>query len=202
MTPYVIQTQEERFAQVDVFSKLIEKRIIYFNGEVDENSCAVTIAQLIYLYSQSPTEDISMYINSPGGSVYDGLGLYDTMCMVKKTLNLNIVVTGLAASMGSILLSAGTRGRRFALQNSTILIHQPMTGVGPHTQASDIEIVANETNRLKKNLAKILSDASGKKLEEVIEDCDRDNWLAPEKCLPGVYGKYGLIDSIITEFPK
>lgn len=137
-----------------------------------------------------------MYIDSPGGEVYSGLALYDTMLLVGKTCKLTTVCTGMAASMGSILMCAGSE--RLALPHSRIMIHQPLSGTGM-AQASDIEIIAKETNNLKTELLQILSDRSGKKFDEVLKDCDRDHWLRADECLPGKYGKKGLIDKIIKE---
>lgn len=202
LTPYVTVEGKENMIQVDVFSTLMKERIMYFGREVTADTCNVAISQLLYMYSDDPTKPISIYINTPGGDVYSGLALYDTMKLVSKTLPLTTICVGLAASMGSILMSAGTRGHRLALPHSRIMIHQPLSGTGGMTQASDIEILAKETNILKEELAQVLSEASGKKIEEVIKDCDRDNWLKAEDCLPGKYGKFGLIDKIITELPS
>jgi ATP-dependent Clp protease protease subunit len=200
ITPYILKESQDRMTQLDVFSELMSQRIIYFGEEVNSSTCNTAISQLLYMYSQDRTRPIHMYLNTPGGSVYSGLALYDTMKLVSKTLPLYTYVCGLAASMGSILLSAGTRGCRLALPHSRILIHQPLSGTGEgSTQASDIEILAKETNTLKEELTKILSDASGKKYEDVVKDCDRDHWIKAEDALPGKYGRYGLIDGIIEE---
>jgi ATP-dependent Clp protease protease subunit len=177
ITPYILKESQDRMTQLDVFSELMSQRIIYFGEEVNSSTCNTAISQLLYMHSQDKTRPIHMYLNTPGGSVYSGLALYDTMKLVSKTLPLYTYVCGLAASMGSILLSAGTSS----------------------TQASDIEILAKETNTLKEELTRILSDASGKKYEDVVKDCDRDHWIKAEDALPGKYGKYGLIDGIIEE---
>lgn len=197
VTPYITKESQERMVQVDVFSELMSKRIIFFGTEFNDQTCNTAISQLLWMHQQDPTAPISIYVNSPGGDVYSGLALYDTVKMVAKDCIVSTICCGLAASMGSILMCAGTRGHRFALPHSRIMIHQPLSGTGGHTQASDIEIVAKETNILKEELLMILSEASGKKYEEVWQDCDRDHWLKASECLPGEYGKFGLIDKII-----
>lgn len=196
ISPLVTKEVDYRTTQADVFSELLSKRIIYFSGEVTQETCDVVIAELLYLQSADSQAPISMYIDSPGGEVYSGLALYDTMLLVGKTCKLTTVCTGMAASMGSILMCAGSE--RLALPHSRIMIHQPLSGTGM-AQASDIEIIAKETNNLKTELLQILSDRSGKKFDEVLKDCDRDHWLRADECLPGKYGKKGLIDKIIKE---
>lgn len=196
INPLVTKEVDYRTTQADVFSELLSKRIIYFSGEVTQESSDIVIAELLYLHSLDNKAPISMYIDSPGGEVYSGLALYDTMLLVGKTCKLTTVCTGMAASMGSILMCAGSE--RLALPHSRIMIHQPLSGTGM-AQASDIEIIAKETNNLKTELLQILSDRSGKKFDEVLKDCDRDHWLRADECLPGKYGKKGLIDKIIKE---
>ena len=196
INPLVTKEVDYRTTQADVFSELLSKRIIYFSGEVTQESSDIVIAELLYLHSLDNKAPISMYIDSPGGEVYSGLALYDTMLLVGKTCKLTTVCTGMAASMGSILMCAGSE--RLALPHSRIMIHQPLSGTGM-AQASDIEIIAKETNNLKTELLQILSDRSGKKFDEVLKDCDRDHWLRADECVPGKYGKKGLIDKIIKE---
>ena len=147
-------------------------------------------------------EPITMYIATPGGDVYYGLALYDLMEMIKaEGVVINVYCIGLAASMGSILMCGGTRGHRYALKHSRIMIHQPLSGTGAgHHQETDIRILSEETSVLRKELQMILAEASGKSYEEVNADCERDNWLMASQCLPGVYGEFGLIDEIKTKF--
>lgn len=199
MTPYVTKESQERMVQVDVFSALMEKsRIITFNEDVNSNTASIALSQLLYLHSVDSDSPISLYICSPGGDVYSGLALYDTMQLVKQDLDLSTVCCGLAASMGSILLSGGTKGKRFALPNSTVMIHSVSTGSGRITYP-DLKIMTRETEALNEKLMKILSDNSGKPYNEVVEDCGRDRWLRAEECLPGNYGELGLVDKIITK---
>ena len=197
ITPYITRESQDRMIQVDVFSELMANRIIFFGDEVNSTTSAVAVAQLLYMRSVDKTAPVSVFIESPGGSVYDGLAVYDTMTMMKKDCEITTVALGLAASMGSILLQGGTRGKRSALPHTRVLIHQPLsgTGAGSH-QATDIEILSKETNILKKELIGILASASGKPFDEVYADCERDHWLKAEECLPGKYGEFGLIDTI------
>lgn len=199
LTPYVTKESDSRMMQVDVFSELMSQRTIFFDDEVNSETCNTAISQLLWMKSQS-NDPISMYISSPGGDVYSGLALYDTMELVKNSgIEITTIALGLAASMGSILLSGGSKGKRFALPHTRVLIHQVLSGTGPGShQASDIEILSKETNTLKKELIEILSHVSGKPKDEVEKDCDRDHWLKASECLPGVYGPYGLVDKIIT----
>lgn len=176
---------------IDVYSKLFDERIILLTGEIDEYLCDLIKAQLQYLESVSD-EDITIQINSPGGSVYDGLGLLDVMEYIKP--DIITINTGLAASMGAILLCAGTAGKRKALKRSRTMIHQPLGGYGRYSQASDMTIEANEINSLKKELYDIISKNSGQPYEKVYNDGDRDYWMTAEDAK-----NYGIIDTILTK---
>jgi ATP-dependent Clp protease protease subunit len=178
----------------DIYSRLLKDFIVFITGPVETAMANTFIAQILYLQSVDAERDIKVYINTPGGSVSDGLAMYDTMLNVKNTIT--TINLGLAASMGSVLMQAGSKGQRFALPNSRIMIHQPLWGTGPSTQISDIEIVAKEGLRTKKNLIDIFVEKTGKTAKEVEKDMDRDNWLNSEESLN--YGKHGLIDKILT----
>lgn len=174
---------------MDVFSRLMADRIIFLGTEIDDTVANVIIAQLLYLSSQDPEAPITMYLNTPGGSVYDGLAIYDTMQYISNEVQ--TVCTGLAASMGSVLLCAGEKGKRFALPHSRIMIHQPLGGA--HGQASDIEITAKEILKLKGELYQIIADHSGKTLKQIEKDADRDHWLTAKEAV-----EYGMIDDIFN----
>ena len=176
---------------VDVFSKLLEDRIIFLSTEVDDYVCNIIKAQLLYLESESD-EDISIYIDSGGGSIYSGLGLLDVMDFVKPEIV--TINTGLAASMAAVILCSGTKGKRLALKRSRTMIHQPMTGYSSYSQASDMEIEAKEINSLKKELYEIISDRSGQTFDRVAKDGDRDYWMSSQDAK-----KYGIIDDIISK---
>jgi len=176
---------------VDVFSKLLDDRIIFLSTEVDEYVTNIIKAQLLYLESESD-EDISIYIDSPGGSVYTGLGLLDVMDFVKP--DIVTINTGLAASMAAVILCSGTKGKRMALKRSRTMIHQPMTGFNSYAQASDMEIEAKEINSLKKELYEIISDNTGQVYDKVYKDGDRDYWMTAQDAK-----KYGMVDEIILK---
>lgn len=184
-SPYSIE------GQVDVFSKLFNNRILMLTGEVDDYICDLLKAQLLYLESKS-NEDITIQINSGGGSVYSGLGLLDVMEYVKP--NIITINTGLAASMASVILCSGTKGKRKSLKRSRTMIHQPMSGFGSYAQASDIEIEAKEINSLKKELYEIISEKTGQNYDRVYKDGDRDYWMSSSDAL-----KYGMIDEVIQK---
>lgn len=171
-----------------VSSKLLEDRIVYISGEITREYADIIIGQLLYLDSREGGKDITMYINSPGGSVNAGLGIYDTMNLVKS--DIVTVCVGQAASMGAFLLSSGTKGKRYALPNSEILIHQPLGGV--NGQVTDIKIVSDHILKLKSKLASILSENTGQKYEDIIKDTERDNYMDSKEAM-----EYGLIDKII-----
>ncbi len=171
----------------DIYSRLLEDRIVFLTGEVNDASANIIIAQLIYLEGKNPDKDIFLYINSPGGSVSAGMAIYDTIKYIK--CDVSTICIGLAASMGAFLLSSGTKGKRFALPNSEIMIHQPLGGA--QGQASDIEIQARHIQKIKAKLNKILSENTGKSLEVIEKDTDRDNYMSAEEAK-----EYGLIDNI------
>ena len=173
ISPTIIEERQLNVAQMDVFSRLMMDRIIFLGTQVDDYTANVIQAQLLYLDSSDPGKDISIYLNTPGGSVYAGLGIYDTMQYISS--DVSTICTGMAASMGAVLLVAGTTGKRFALQHSRVMIHQPMGGA--QGQASDIEITAREIQKLKKELYTIIADHSGKPYEQIEKDSDRDYWM-------------------------
>ncbi|WP_291720625.1 ATP-dependent Clp protease proteolytic subunit [Bernardetia sp.] len=188
MTRSIIEERTTHFQEIDVFSRLMMDRIIFLGTGVDDHISNIIVAQLLFLESADPDKDVLMYINSPGGSVYAGLGIYDTMQYVKP--DVSTVCTGLAASMGAVLLTAGQAGKRAALPHARVMIHQPLGGI--QGQASDIEITAKQILLVKKELTQILADHSGKDYDTVERDADRDYWMiAPEA------KEYGLIDEVL-----
>jgi ATP-dependent Clp protease protease subunit len=189
LIPTVIDNHQGSQRAYDIYSRLLKDRIIVLSTDVNDTMAASIIAQLLYLASTDSEEDIKLYINSPGGSVTAGLGIMDTMNLIKP--DVRTICIGQCASMGALLLSSGAKGKRFALPNSRILIHQPLGGA--RGQASDIEIAANEILRLKKKLNGILSNNTGKPIEEIERDTDRDNILNPEQAVI-----YGIIDEVLV----
>lgn len=189
ISPTIIEERQLNVAQMDVFSRLMMDRIIFLGTQIDDYAANVIQAQLLYLDSSDPGKDISIYINSPGGSVYAGYGIYDTMQFISS--DVSTICTGIAASMASILLVAGTKGKRYALQHSRVMIHQPLGGT--QGQASDIEIAAREIIKVKKELYTIISNHSGKSFEEVEKDSDRDYWMTSDEAKA-----YGMIDDILV----
>lgn len=187
-SPYILEERQLNVTQMDVFSRLMMDRIIFFGEEVRSESCNIVNAQLLFLDSLEPGRDISMYINTPGGSVYDGLSVVDTMEFIKS--DVSTICMGMAASMGSILLVSGSKGKRFALPHSRVLIHQPLGGT--KGQASDIEIEAREILKVKNELYQLISDKSGQPFEKVWKDADRDYWMTAKEAL-----EYGMIDKVI-----
>lgn len=175
---------------VDIFSKLINNRIIFLSQEMESDTCNIIKAQLLYLEQLSKDEDIKLYIDCPGGSVYSGLGLLDTMEFIKPEIV--TINTGLAASMAAVILCSGAKGKRKALKRSRTMIHQPLAGFGGYLQASDLEIDAKEINSLKKELHNIISEKTGKSYDKVEKDSDRDYWMTSQEALD-----YGMIDEII-----
>ncbi len=190
ISPTIIEERQLNVAQMDVFSRLMMDRIIFLGTQIDEYTANVIQAQLLYLDSSDPGKDISIYINSPGGSVYAGYGIYDTMQFIGS--DVSTICTGIAASMASVLLVAGTKGKRFGLNHSRVMIHQPMSGT--QGQASDMEIAVREILKVKQELYKIISDHSGKSIEEVERDSDRDYWMSSTEAK-----EYGMIDDILTK---
>jgi len=189
ISPTIIEERQLNVAQMDVFSRLMMDRIIFLGTQIDDYTANVIQAQLLFLDSSDPGKDISIYINSPGGSVYAGYGIYDTMQFIG--CDISTICTGIAASMASVLLVAGTKGKRHALKHSRVMIHQPLGGM--QGQASDIEIAAREILKVKKELYTIISDHSGQPFDRVERDGDRDFWMNAEEAL-----NYGMIDSILT----
>ncbi|MCC8142612.1 MAG: ATP-dependent Clp endopeptidase proteolytic subunit ClpP [Tannerellaceae bacterium] len=189
ISPTIIEERQLNVAQMDVFSRLMMDRIIFLGTQIDDYTANVIQAQLLFLDSSDPGKDISIYINSPGGSVYAGYGIYDTMQFIG--CDISTICTGIAASMASVLLVAGTKGKRHALKHSRVMIHQPLGGM--QGQASDIEIAAREILKVKKELYTIISDHSGQPFNKVERDGDRDFWMNSEEAL-----NYGMIDSILT----
>ena len=189
LNPYILEERQLNVTQLDVFSRLMMDRIIFLGTQVDDYTANTLQAQLLYLDSVDPGKDISIYINSPGGSVYAGLGINDTMQFISS--DVATICTGMAASMASVLLVAGTKGKRFGLKHSRVMIHQPLGGV--QGQASDIEITAREILKVKKELYTIISDHSGRPYEEIERDGDRDFWMTAEEAK-----KYGMIDDVLT----
>ena len=190
LIPMVIEQSGRGERSFDIYSRLLRDRIVFLNGEVNDESANLVIAQLLFLESENPDKDISLYINSPGGSVYAGLGIYDTMQFIKP--DVQTICVGLAASMGAFLLAAGEKGKRFSLPNSRIMIHQPSGG--SRGMASDIQIQANEILDLTGRPNAILAERTGQSIERIAEDTDRDNFMSPQQAL-----EYGLIDRIYTK---
>ena len=193
MNPMIIEERQLNVAQMDVFSRLMMDRIIFLGCPINDEVANIIQAQLLFLDSNGYDTDISLYINSPGGEVYAGLGIYDTMQTISS--DVHTICTGLAASMASILLAAGTHGKRSALPHSRVMIHQPMGGV--QGQASDIEITAKEILKIKDELYQILADHTGKTFKQIVKDADRDYWMSAEDAL-----QYGMIDEIVKKNKK
>lgn len=189
ISPTIIEERQLNVAQMDVFSRLMMDRIIFLGTQIDDYTANVIQAQLLYLDSSDPGKDVSIYINSPGGSVYAGLGIYDTMQYISS--DVSTICTGMAASMAAVLLVAGQKGKRFALKHSRVMIHQPMGGA--QGQASDIEITAREIQKLKKELYTIIAQHSGQTYEKVYADSDRDYWMTSAEA-----ADYGMIDKVLT----
>jgi ATP-dependent Clp protease protease subunit len=189
MVPMVIEQSGRGERAYDIYSRLLKERVIFLVGPVNDHSANVIVAQLLFLESENPDKDISLYINSPGGSVSAGMAIYDTMQFVKP--DVSTLCTGLAASMGAFLLAAGAKGKRFSLPNSRIMIHQPLGGA--QGQAADIEIQAREILYLRDRLNHILAEKSGRTVEQISKDTDRDNFMSADEAV-----EYGLIDKVLT----
>lgn len=187
LVPMVVEQLDRGERSYDIYSRLLEDRIIFLTGEIDDYTANLVIAQLIYLESKDADKDICLYINSPGGSVTAGMGIYDTMNYIK--CDVSTVCVGMAASMAAFLLAAGAKGKRYALRNSEVMIHQPLGGA--QGQASDIEIVAKHIIRTKQKMIRIMAEKTGQPEEKVEKDVDRDNYMSAEEALA-----YGLIDEI------
>ena len=190
LVPYVVEQTSRGERSYDIFSRLLNDRIIFLSEEVNDTTASLIVAQLLYLEAQDPDKDIQFYINSPGGVVTAGLAIYDTMQYIK--CDVSTICMGMAASMGAFLLAAGTKGKRLALPNSDIMIHQPSGGA--QGQATDILIHADHLQKTKKKLNQILADNTGQPLEIIERDTERDNFMSADEAM-----KYGLIDKVITK---
>ncbi len=188
LVPYVVEQTNRGERSYDIFSRLLNDRIIFLGEEINDTTASLVVAQLLYLEAQDPDKDIQMYINSPGGSVTAGMAIYDTMQYIKP--DVSTICIGMAASMGAFLLSSGAKGKRIALPNSEVMIHQPLGGF--RGQATDIEIHANLILRTKKRLSEIMAENCGKPYEEVVAACERDNFMTAEEAK-----EFGLIDKVI-----
>lgn len=190
LIPYVIDQTSNGERSYDIYSRLLEDRIIFITGEIDDNVANTVVAQLIYLEGKNADKDISLYINSPGGSISAGMAIYDTMKYIK--CDVSTICVGLAASMGAFLLAAGTKGKRMCLPNSEVMIHQPLSGV--QGQVTDIQITANHVTRIKERMNKMLSENCNQPLEKIKKDVERDNWMNAEEAK-----EYGLVDKVIEK---
>lgn len=193
LTPYIIEERQLNVAQMDVFSRLMMDRIIFLGTAINDQVANIVQAQLLFLESVDARKDIQIYLNSPGGSVYAGLGIYDTMQVVAP--DVATICTGIAASMAAVLLGAGSHGKRTALMHSRVMIHQPMSGT--QGQVSDMEIALRETQRVRDELYRIQAKHTGQSFETIKEDSDRDNWMSSEEAKA-----YGIIDEILTSKKK
>lgn len=189
MVPMVIEQSGRGERAYDIYSRLLKERVIFLVGPVNDHTANLVVAQMLFLESENPDKDISLYINSPGGSVSAGLAIYDTMQFIKP--DVSTLCTGLAASMGAFLLAAGAKGKRFSLPNSRIMIHQPLGGA--QGQAADIEIQAREILYLRERLNMILAEKTGQSIEQIAKDTDRDNFMSAEQA-----AEYGMIDKVLT----
>ncbi|MCX8744908.1 ATP-dependent Clp endopeptidase proteolytic subunit ClpP [Snodgrassella sp. B3882] len=195
LVPMVVEQSGRGERAYDIYSRLLKERIVFMVGPVTDETANLVVAQLLFLESENPDKDISLYINSPGGSVTAGMSIFDTMNFIKP--DVATLCLGQAASMGAFLLSAGTKGKRFALPNSRVMIHQPLISGGLGGQASDIEIHARELLKLKKQLNEHLANHTGQKLAQIEKDTDRDNFMSADEAKA-----YGLIDEVLTHRPK
>ncbi len=189
LVPVVVEQTNRGERSYDIYSRLLKDRIIFIGDEINDTTANLIIAQLLFLEADDPDRDISVYINSPGGSITAGMGIYDTMQYIKP--DVSTICVGMAASMGAFLLAAGTKGKRMALPNAEVMIHQPLGGA--RGQASDIKIQAERIIKMKESLNKILSERTGQPLEVIEKDTDRDNFMTAEEAV-----EYGLIDKVIT----
>ena len=192
LVPMVVEQTSRGERSYDIFSRLLNDRVIFLSDEVNDTTASLVVAQMLFLEAQDPDKDISFYINSPGGSVSAGMAIYDTMNFIK--CDVSTICIGMAASMGAFLLSAGTKGKRFALPHSQIMIHQPLGGA--KGQATDIEIQAKQILRIKATLNEILAANTGKPLEVIEKDTDRDNYMTAQEAM-----EYGLVDKVISKRP-
>ena len=190
LVPYVVEQTNRGERSYDIFSRLLNDRIIVLSDEVNDATASIVVAQLLYLEGQDPEKDISLYINSPGGSVTAGMAIYDTMQYIK--CDVSTICMGMAASMGAFLLSSGAKGKRFALPNSEIMIHQPLGGA--RGQATEIKIVADHILKTRERLNRILAENTGRSIEEIARDTERDNYLTAQEAM-----EYGLVDKVIEK---
>ena len=188
LVPYVIEQTSRGERSYDIYSRLLKERIIFLDGEVNDASASVIVAQLLFLEAEDPNKDIHLYINSPGGSVTAGMAIYDTMQYIK--CDVSTICMGMAASMGAFLLSSGAKGKRLALPNSEIMIHQPLGGA--RGQATEIQIVANHIIKTREKLNRILAENTGKSIEQIALDTERDNYLSAQEAM-----EYGIVDKVI-----
>ena len=193
LVPYVIEQTSRGERSYDIYSRLLKDRIIFLGEEVNETTASIVVAQLLFLEAEDPDKDIHLYINSPGGSVTAGMAIYDTMQYIK--CDVSTICIGMAASMGAFLLAGGAKGKRLALPNAEIMIHQPLGGA--QGQATEIEIAAKHILKTKEKLNKMLAENTGKDLEQIMADTERDNWLSAEEA-----AEYGFIDKIVTKREK
>ena len=190
LVPYVIEQTNRGERSYDIFSRLLDDRIIVLSDEVNEATASIVFAQLLYLEGQDPEKDISFYINSPGGSISSGFAIYDTMRYIK--CDVSTICMGMAASMGAFLLSSGTKGKRYVLPNAEVMIHQPLGGA--QGQATEILIAADHIKKCRQRINSILAENTGRSIEEITRDTERDNWLTAEEAL-----NYGLVDKILDK---
>lgn len=188
LIPYVIEQSSRGERSYDIFSRLLKDRIIFLGSAIDDDVSSIVIAQLLFLQSEDPNKDIHMYINSPGGSVSAGMAIYDTMQYIKP--DVSTMCVGMAASMGQVLLTAGAKGKRYALPHSRVMMHQPLGGT--QGQASDIEIYTREMIKIRETLYSVISKHTGQTVEKIMKDADRDNWMSSQDAL-----NYGIIDKIL-----
>lgn len=193
LVPMVVEQTARGERSYDIFSRLLKERVIFLNGQVEDGMANLIVAQLLFLESEDPKADISIYINSPGGSVTAGMAIYDTMRYIRP--DVATICMGQACSMGAFLLAAGTKGKRYALENSRVMIHQPLGGF--QGQATDIEIHAREILELRERLNKHLAENTGKSLKDIAKDTERDNFMSAEMAK-----NYGLVDAVLTERPE
>ena len=195
ITPYILEERTMNVTQMDIFSRLMKDRIIFLGTGINDEVANIVTGQLLFLQSLDAKADIQMYINSPGGGVHAGLGIYDTMQLVSP--DVTTICTGMAASMGAVLMCAGAAGKRSALKHSRVMIHQPMSGIPGGTQASDMDISVKQINLLKRELYEIISEHSGKTYEEVEKSSDRDYWMTAIEAK-----EYGMLDDILSKSKK
>ena len=190
LIPYVVEQTDRGERSYDIYSRLLKDRIIILGGEITEEVASVVVAQLLFLEAEDPDKDISLYINSPGGSITAGLAILDTMNFVK--CDVSTICIGLCASMASVLLAGGAKGKRYALPNSEVLIHQPMGGAQSGTQETDMAIIAEQMKKTRARMNKILADSTGQSIDKIAKDTERDNWLDAFEAK-----KYGLVDEVL-----